>query len=98
MIFITVQNAEQSKFIEIVYVLGVLLEELHSEAALQHWLLLIWELKNALDYVTLDEPARDLVRLVYSAIGNELLINLLQGKLKLDESDAEMILDLMEKC
>lgn len=36
MIFITVQDAEQSKFIEIVHVLAVLLEELHPEAAMKY--------------------------------------------------------------
>ena len=33
MIFITVQDAEQSKFIEIVHILAVLFKELHPEAA-----------------------------------------------------------------
>ena len=36
MIFITVKDAEQSKFIEIVHVLAVLLEELHPEAAMKY--------------------------------------------------------------
>ena len=36
MIFITVQDAEQGKFIEIVHVLTVLLEELHPEAAMKY--------------------------------------------------------------
>ena len=96
MIFITVQDAEQSKFIEIVHVLAVLLEELHPEAAMKYWLLLIWELKNALDDVTWHKPAGDLVRLIYSAIGNEFGINLVQRKLKLAKSNLEVVLNLQE--
>ena len=63
---------------------------------MEYGLLLIRKFKYALDDVTRNKTARDLVGLINGAIGNEFVINLVQRKLKLTQSNLEVLFNLQE--
>lgn len=63
---------------------------------MEYGLLLIWKFKYALDDVTRNKSARDLVGLIDGTIGNEFVINGLKRQPKLAKSNLKMVLYLEE--
>ena len=63
---------------------------------MEYRLLLIRKFKYALDDVTRNKTARDLVGLINGAIGNEFGINLVQRKMKLAKPFLKVVLNLQE--